>query len=653
LEQSNLQGSSRRDVLYALSGSYLNDSVIQYDAERGLQHLSKAAAEGHEDALFMKRDVFEAATGIPHPEFKDEIAETICEAAKMQMATSIIVMSYLKLQDFKQHHWQFSKCYSWRRHFPVEYKEYTYSAERARYMAVALQTCLDTDSNQEAWITDSESESSTSLEETSKFLFTTDWFDAPVMDGLTRLQTVAILEPLFEADLASYLVEKSGADLNACGTMPGWTPLWLSILCGHSRTTQYLLRNGASLTYVGPGSAGSVLHILNQLDASEAPAVLTNILAANDADKQSDLELRVGGLTPLQATFVGWDFSDGAAARALLDEGANPTSRAGLEQGNVTPIALCMRSLNYKLLSNMLASRWVLDNNNQPAARTALASAKASAFTTLLNHTKFYYMSVLGRDFEQSLTNCLKLLIDDDMKIQLGLRNTDPNVPGDPLATALYTSRAYVAEALLREFPLTAFVSAAFSRPYIQIAIKRRLRKCVMSLISKGANLLQKGMDNSTSLHAAAQYFPEILLDLIEILDEIPLSRRQGMTMKEILVMKNIDGFDVVSLLLLEGHREELNIVEQLRTQYALDLYSFRYAVGESQCTLAGICTLMTARTGLVSLSQLEYLLKLEPPPSFVCSDDGSTLLTLAALSGPSGSKYNAPLLHPHFSSTT
>jgi hypothetical protein len=498
---------------------------------------------------------------------------------------------------------------------------------------------VEADESFELWSTDSGSQIS-SIFEDSKFAITTDGFEAPALiDRLTRLQNAAILAPLHKTDLTLHLLTESGADLNSCGTMPGWTPLWLSILCGNGRTAQNLLRNGASASYA-PGLAESVLHVLSQLDAADVSAVLADILAANGPRMQLDLDLQVNGLTPLHATFTGWDFSHGAAARALLDAGVNPTSRASLAYGEVTPIALCMRTLDYKLLGDMLTSKWVRENTGQPDARRALASAKADAFVLILNHTKFYYMSILGRDFETSLTMSLRLLVDDDMKIQLGLRHTDPSTPGDPLTDALFMSRAYVAETLIEDLELATLKSVTASRPYIQTAIERRLKNSVISLVKKGANLLQEDLNKSTALHAAAQYFPEILPDLISYLDESVSKLPPGTpTMEGIFKMKNALGFDVMSLLLLEGQRAEIAIFETLRNRYALDIHSLQYDIGGSQFTLVGVCAFAMARSGLVPLTQLEYLLKSHPPPNLVCDNDGLTLLNVFAIGLPSGSK--------------
>ena len=130
----------------------------------------------------------------------------------------------------------------------------------------------------------------------------------------------------------------------------------------------------------------------------------------------------------------------------------------------------------------------------------------------------------------------------------------------------------------------------------------------------------------------AAQHDPAILEQLIDAVEVLPEAIRGTRTLKQILEGRNEDGFDVVGLLLAEGSQEQLQLVEQLRIRFNLDLDAM--AIGEpgTRVTLAGSLIGISILSGLVPMSQLEYLLNRDPPPRFNCAEDGRTLLHVAVV---------------------
>ncbi|KAK3899698.1 hypothetical protein C8A05DRAFT_36674 [Staphylotrichum tortipilum] len=452
--------------------------------------------------------------------------------------------------------------------------------------------------------------------------------NGPADEGYTILQHAVLAGNLNAVNSAITL--GVGVDVDAVGHTPGWTPFWLSVVTGQGAIARLLLDKGASPDCRDTRTGATLVHILHQLTAQEDIDAVLQAVLQSDSAVVVTVDTLARNITPLLACFLGWDYSEGKAARALLRHGANPTFAVhfGLPPNSATsPMSLCAATLDYSLLEDMLGCPWAASHGDQPPGRKALAGARAAAYMSILSNTEFYYRSILGGRFGHALDKFLNLVVTPDMmkylrEMVLGPAGgeTETCVAG-PMASALWMSRAYVARALLRLFPCDHFPPSPLQRPLIQIAIERRMRATIMDLLERGADLLALEPRGYTALHAAAHYYPDMLLELI-------------------LQAKDSRGLDVRPLLLFEGYRAEQRIMEELQTRFDLDMDSYDMPNG---MTLAGMCVGLIMASGSVPISQLEYLLEMSPKPKFECSASGTVTLLGFAISGKQGNSRTAP----------
>ena len=553
------------------------------------------------------------------------------------MASLFHATREMKLSATDDYYRYYSFPYAWKRKMRNDYDGWTQCLDRVEKVYIALQLSLT--------ITHSATQSSAKTHASD-----------PEPFGFTPLQNMILLPHHYHRQAPKNLIESGNIDLNDCGLTPGWSPLWLSIISGGSILMYDLLRQKCFPKVASATGAGSVIHVLNQLDKKDVRPVLKMILRSNDAvsgltylfakmigigNSTRAIEDRVNDLTPLLATFVGWDYSDGEATRALLDLGANPTASIAHEGLEASAIVLCMRTLDHGLLEHMLSSPWAMQNNDE-RGRTAIAKAKVNAFRHLITHTKFYYVSILGGDFDDSLKRCLNLLIDDEMLVQLNVDNLKyaPQVNTSPLGSSLYHSKPFVAEALLKIYDDKNFEFLVKETPHLLTAIERQQRKIASLLIRKGASPMETGVAGFNAFHTAAMHFPAFLPELLNLAAETNLCENTGKSMKEILQLNTEQGNDVISLLLLEGYEAEFSVAEQL-LNYGLEVNIPRYDLGgEVLWTLAAFAVYMTARQAVTPLTQLNFILNLDPRPEMICSNKGDTLFEIAMTGLKPGSEF-------------
>jgi hypothetical protein len=181
---------------------------------------------------------------------------------------------------------------------------------------------------------------------------------------------------------------------------------------------------------------------------------------------------------------------------------------------------------------------------------------------------------------------------------------------------------------LLRACPGTAVETFRVRRLCLYLAIERRNRDVVTTLIHHGADLIRVGPRNRHALHVAAHYFPSVLMELIDVVELLSKKQRAYKSVKEQLEMRSKSGFSVYGQLLLEGYEVERELAENLRIKYGLD-YDYKvFANDGSWHTLTYLLTGLSKLHGLIPVSYFRYLLQLFPSPQFVCSSDGSTILT-------------------------
>lgn len=613
------------------------------DFDLGLHFLAKAAERGNSGAIIALCNVFDSCDRTLPDNLVKAVHQTITVAAPNCIMALIPDVRAPKVP------WRVSQNLSrgeaWCRQFPENYNAFVQSDLRRNFQApivsyinLSLDSARASDqrntpfdfSSLQCWQKDrgylrsSELNIDAFVEEVRGL----HCADRPHRWGLTLLQEAVAHQ---DHAMITTLIDQLGADVENFGNTPGWTPFWLCCLFGQFDMAIILLTKGASIDCQDQESGATILHTINQFaDVHHIEAILN--LALSDHNSSLDVErASTTGMTPLQATFAGWDFSRGDAARALLKLGANPTASAPDDMDFITPIGLCMLRLDAPLLECMLSCPWIIERRREPEALKAVAMAKAQAFRNLVGQTQFYFRAVVGKNWQNSLRSVLQLIVDEEM-----IREFDrsPLVePGTgPLRVVLNFSRTHMAEALVTPSPLLeATQNVSNHRPFLHLAIERRLRGCVQLFIGLGANILEKDEDEQTALHAAAHYFPAILVELIDAVDRMEPEQRGGMTTKKILETPNVRGFDVTGLLLAEGYADEIRLVEALRVKYELDLDSMQPLSGfGTGITLTGAMICLSSLHGLVPIEQFEYLLDLSPRPRFLCSGSGRTLLEFA-----------------------
>lgn len=612
------------------------------DLDLGLHFLAKAADRGNYGAITVLCNVFDSCDRILPDSLVEAIRQKITDTAPDCIMLLVPDVRALKVPwKVSQNH---SRGEEWRRQFPDNYNAFVQSDLRRSRQALlisiinsSLDSVIASDqrntpfdfSSLQCWqqrrgyLWSSELNIDAFVEEVKEL----HCVDRPNGWGLTLLQQAVAYQ---DYAMIVILIDRLGADVNFFGNTPGWTPFWLCCLFGQFDIAITLLTKGASIDCQDQETGATILHMINQFaDDHHIEAVLNLALSDNsclDVERAS-----TSGMTPLHATFAGWDFSTGAAARALLKLGANPTASAPDNKDFITPIGLCMLRLDAPLLECMLQCPWITERMRDADALKAIAVAKAQAFRSLVGKTQFYFRAVVGKDWSNALRSVLQLIVDEEM-----IREFDRSPLVDPeaglLRVVVNTSRTYMAKALMTPSPLLeATQNVSNRRPILHLAIERRLRGCVHLLIRLGANILEKDRDEQTALHAAAHYFPAILAELIDVVERMEPEQRGGMSTKQILETHNVRGFDIIGLLIVEGYVDEIRMAEVLRVKYELDLDLMHPMTGyDLVMTLTGAMICASVVHGLVPTEQFEYLLGLSPRPKFVCSRSGNTLLEFA-----------------------
>ncbi|KAJ4218838.1 hypothetical protein NW759_007989 [Fusarium solani] len=461
--------------------------------------------------------------------------------------------------------------------------------------------------------------------------------------GFTLLQVAVVKDDL---EMVKILVLELGASINAHGNTYCWTPLLLACHCGYFIMAKWLVEHGADAT-IQELHGATILHSLHRFSDRKHCEEILDIALSADIDINCTMK---NGLTPLHASFSGWDYSERAAARLLLEYGADPTRQVKEWDGYfgfVTPITLAAQVLDVDLILEMMSAAESFISIAGLSARRQLSQAKVQAFSALTTRTRFYYMATAGRGYMNKLKATISLLADKDMRnIVDEQRAEDERVADTCLAMSIHKARGFFIEALFNVFPDTKVDAPleGLSRTFLQIAIERRSIEAMRCLIRHGANLLAKDIQGRNALQVAAHYFPVVLPELIKLLEELPLEKRGGKSIKEILESQDNSGHTLFALLLLEGYDDERQLAESLRVKNGLQHDYKMGGDGDKWMTLAGYMVSAAAADGLTPIEHVQYLLDLDPAPEYVCDSEGRTLLSLV-VQGFSGSRnsYDLP----------
>ena len=645
--QADSERRSDPRIPFQLAASYFNGQLVEPNQEDGLQYLMQAVRLGSVEALAVFYNVCQACGRSVPEEDAEDIREIFLKPSETNLSQAQATLFDLRIAPVVEHPPIHTRV--WARMFPKEYANCIGSDDRRMVNStisllnnpiflhaepVAAKLIFDfsilrtdpTRGPDKINISDSQY----LKDDIVKY----GCLEMPDANGFTLLQTAVVKEDL---DLVKILVTDLGASVNEYGNTYGWTPLLLSCHCGYFSLSMWLIENGADVKARELQNGHSILHSLNRFTRREQCEKILAVALESGLDINCSLKC---GMTPLSATFVGWDYSRGAAVRALLDNGADPTRKARMFDDYwdfTTPIGQCAKALDVELLRKMISVAQTLLPTRGVSSTDSLSNSKAQALISLGRNTRFYFMATVGEGYMDKLTSVLKLILDDDAlrAFQVNDPRTYSRYFNPGLSFAVQTGRGYLVEAVLKAFPQTRVdvpPAIPLSRSFLHVAIERRGVEAVRALVKHGANLLAKGVYNQNALHVAAHYFPSILLELVQAVETLPLEARGHKGMKGILEARNDGGLTVFGLLVQEGYDNEKDIAEYLRAKYDLE-YDYSVPMGEQSgqvMTFTGRTIMIAVGGGLIPVTQIRYLLELSPPPAFVCSSRGDTLLTLA-----------------------
>jgi len=637
--QADGEGFSDSQVAFELAACYFNGCVTDTDMHLGLEYFSKSVVLGNLNAIGSATNVFEACGCVVPSPIREIVGRTLNESGSSAILPAISSLCILGFPVTVDH--ANIQASAWARLFPAQYSLFTGAdaderhvfnhavaklfriAASPKFAGAAHRDVFDFEKMRSYRMEGHErlpvAESEAFVAEVRRL----GCLNSPNEYGLTLLQTAVSRGDL---PMVTILVHELQADVNEIGNTRGWTPLWLSCLFGCHNVAMFLRDNGADPTCRDTEQGTTILHTLTQF--SEVDQVRDVVEMALSAGVDINV-CASNGMTPLHATFAGWDYSRGAAAQVLLERGADPTRQVPDHMDFMTPIGLCMRNLDAKLLESMISAAQTLPGASGVDARRNLGMAKAQAFRWLGLQTRFYFMCAVGRGYEAALTFVLRLIMDEAMMSELASSKL-VDAGSSPLQLACHFGRSHIVRALVEAVPNLDLDS--IGRPCLHLAIERRSRDCVQILINQGAKILQVAPDSEqNALHVGAKYFPSLVPQLAAMVDAMSLEERGGKSTKEVLDLRNKEGFSVFGLLLAEGYSQEKDIAESIRSKYNLDYDSLvQYTEGDYSRTLLGVFAGLSIMHGLIPIGQLRYLLDLSPQPIFVCASNGSTLLTAA-----------------------
>ncbi|RSL68696.1 hypothetical protein CEP54_002737 [Fusarium duplospermum] len=568
---------------FHLAGAYFNGQVVDPSIEAGLQYLAASAVLKNPEAVSLILNVFDACEA----SLPEDIGEDLLESIKTY-GTTTFSGAQATLFDHPiprqiEHHAVLGKI--WSKRWPKEYEKWLTTDRRTLntvfpannnplYLRAEPKTGhpeFDFDK-----LTTFKMGGPDKLNPSKRLDFVAEVTRLRCLEscsdhGFTLLQVAVVKDDL---EMVKTLVLELRASINAFGNTYGWTPLLLACHCGYFEMAKWLVEHGADATIREELHGATILHSLHRFSDRKHCEEILDIALSADININTPLK---NGLTPLHATFSGWDYSEGAAARLLLEYGADPTRQAEEWDGHwgfVTPITLAAQTLDVDLILEMISAAESFISIAGLYARRKLSHAKAQAFSALTTRTRFYYMATAGRGYMNKLEATISLLADKDMRDVVDERRAEEERVADTcLAMSIHKARGFFIEALLNVFSDTRVDAPVegFSRTFLQIAIERRSIESMRCLIRHGANLLFKDIRGRNALQVAAHYFPAVLPELIQLMEDLQLEKRGGKSIEEILESQDKSGHTLFAQLLLEGYDDERRLAESLRVNKEQD----------------------------------------------------------------------------------
>ncbi|KAF4436404.1 serine threonine kinase [Fusarium acutatum] len=620
-----------------LAGAYLNGQLVETSIEKGLQHLVTAAMMESSEALSVILNIFDACDTPLPPGFEDQLLSKIEKYGTKTFSVAQgtlfdhVVLEHLTTDQILGK--------TWAQRWPERYQEFLATERKFPNMVLLhynITLILKEKPNMENPVFNFDQLKSLkvagwdNLDPDRK-----DQFKAEVTsfeclnscneDGFILLQIAAVKNDI---PMAQALIEL-GADVNAHGNTHGWAPLLLSCHCGHFNMARLLIDSGADATIRETQHGATILHSLSRFSKRGHCEEIFDIALSAGLDINVAMK---NGATPLHTTFAAWDYSQGVATELLLEYGGDPTRQVQEWDDflNVTTsIGHAAQRLDPNLLQRMLAASESFVAIAGVSAQRQLSHAKTQALVALTRRTRFYYMCVGGKGYKEKLETVISLLFDEGSHSEVfERRGVDEDQPTTHfLALCVGTGSGFLVETFLKVFPHTVIHDPSWNLPRLlfHIAIERRQTLAVRAFVGQGADILTKGERGRNALHTAAHYFPKILPELVEVLEGLPLEKRQGKSMTDILEEQCNSGLTVFAQLLVEGYDEERKLAESLRVKYSLK-HDYKMTIDESW-TFGSYLVAISAADGLAPIEHIQYLLSLDPLPEYRDIPTGYTLL--------------------------
>jgi ankyrin repeat protein len=629
------------EASYQLAIAYFEGIGTTKDITKSLEWLQKAAVQGSSKALAATANIFESLAK-PIPQNLEEIQLQIREHAQEELLESL----FHTITNTHSAREQFPSLRYWATRDPTACRQHLQLPFLKELQATLLSTVLCLEDRQITYepfdfqvLEGLNLHGDPQFNNSKRNSFVESVRQAECIEsiGHSRLTLLQVAALIGEARMAEALVRDLGANVNAVGDTPGYSPLWISCLNGHLGVALFLVQHGADVTVRDTEHGRTVLHFLNRFTSKNDISKLLKI-GLRAGLSVDELDLR--GNTPLLSTFIGWDFSDGAAAEALLEANANPVARS---KSNFSAMAGTIRSLEVEglLLSFKHAARYQLDDGTGGEHTfNALQQARALAYNMLCCSNEFYFRRICGKSVGDRLSTIIGVVLEDDLTSvveSMGLGNSG----NTPLIIASYRRRNDLLSAMLNckkhqnldavdSYGMTALHWCA-ERANVDSA--KRLLRC-------GANPLIYDAKGLNIFHVAARFAPEFLDQILVAfeLGEAPYPPGLDAMALVTAVTENEDKATPFVLAVMEGTPTHLKCAENLRSRYHLDhdayeipaLDLFVDSNIEAKMTLTAYLVGGAVMTNITALEQVEYLLSLEPKPKFKADTSGKTLLHYA-----------------------
>ncbi|KAF4631421.1 hypothetical protein G7Y89_g6708 [Cudoniella acicularis] len=599
LQQANSSSqddeSSAPEASYQLAVAHFEGIGVARDLNQSINWLKRAIGLGSRKALSAVANLL-VSFGRPVPkDLETAIRGELSNYAKEDLHVSL----FESVQNSQQTLEIFPSLRLWSRQDPTGYEQYLDSSFLNEMKTVTLSACLVLGGPQSDYEPfdfqvlegyDGRGDPHFDISKKDQFIASVRKQECTESIGDSRLTLLQIAALMGDVKMAEALVIDLGADVNAIGDTPGYSPLWITCLNGHLNMALFLIKHGADV----------------------------RVKDAKD----------------------GWDFSHGAAAQVLLRARANPLVHSKM---NFRAAVGALRTLDVDLLASIFeqaGKRHLEDNENKRMSISPLEQEKALAFNFLFHQTEFYCRRVCGSDTDIKLKSVADLILQENMSStfrSMGLMEGDST----PLIISCYRGRIDLLKVILSSAAcpdLDAVDSCGMTA--IHWCAERGNLDGAKELLCAGANPLLFENKGFNVFHIAARFAPDFLMRILDAIESGEVPRPQGLDARALLAIsaQNEDEAPPFVLLVLEGTPEHLRSAEMLRKQYCLDydayeiptLRLFHHREYEAKMTLMAYLTAGSVVTNIITLSQVEYVLNLEPKPRFRADTSGKTLLHFA-----------------------